>query len=122
VRNLLRSAAVLVVPSVPTPTFREPWGLVCNEAMHLGLPVIATTAVGAAAGGLVRHERNGLVVPARDPDALAAAIVRLHADPGLRIRLGRAARADVAPHTFAAWAEGFASALDAATVTSRGAC
>jgi glycosyltransferase involved in cell wall biosynthesis len=122
VRNLLRSAAVLVVPSVPTPTFQEPWGLVCNEAMHLGLPVIATSAVGAAAGGLVRHERNGVVVPPAHPDALAAAIVRLHADPELRARLGRAARADVAPYTFAAWAEGFASALDAATVTSRGAC
>ena len=122
VRNLLRSAAVLVVPSVPTPTFREPWGLVCNEAMHLGLPVIATSAVGAAAGGLVRHERNGLVVPAGDPRALADAIVLLHADPELRARLGRAAREDVAPYTFAAWAEGFASALDAATVTSRGAC
>jgi uncharacterized membrane protein YgcG len=90
VRNLLRSAAVLVVPSVPTPTFREPWGLVCNEAMHLGLPVIASSAVGAAAGGLVRHERNGLVVPAGDADALRDAIARLHADPGLRIRLGRA--------------------------------
>jgi glycosyltransferase involved in cell wall biosynthesis len=70
----------------------------------------------------VRHERNGLVVPARDPGALAAAIVRLHGDPDLRARLGRAAREDVAPYTFAAWAEGFASALDAATVTSRGAC
>jgi glycosyltransferase involved in cell wall biosynthesis len=122
VRNLLRSSAVLVVPSVPTPTFREPWGLVCNEAMHLGLPVIATTAVGAAAGGLVRHERNGLVVPAGDPAALAAAIARLHASPDLRARLGAAARQDVAPLTFAAWADGFAAALDAATVTSRGAC
>jgi len=122
VRNLLRSSAVLVVPSVPTRTFLEPWGLVCNEAMHLGLPVIATTAVGAAAGGLVRHERNGLVVPAGDPDALAAAIARLHADPGLRARLGAAARQDVAPLTHAAWAEGFAAALEAATATPRKAC
>jgi len=122
VRNLLRSAAVLVVPSVPTPTFREPWGLVCNEAMHLGLPVIASTAVGAAAGGLVRHERNGLVVPAGDPAALAAALARLVRSPELRARLGRAARDDVAPYTFAAWAAGFAAALEAAPPTSRGAC
>jgi glycosyltransferase involved in cell wall biosynthesis len=90
--------------------------------MHQSLPVIATDAVGAAAGGLVRHERNGLVVPAGDPGALAAAIARLHADPALRARLGRAAGQDVAAYTFSAWAEGFASALDAATVTSRGAC
>ena len=71
---------VAVVPSIPTRTFREPWGLVVNEAMHQGLPVIATDAVGAAAGGLVRHERNGLVVPAGDPHALAGAIARVHDD------------------------------------------
>ena len=44
----------------PRRHFREPWGLVANEAMNQGTPVIATDAVGAAAGGLVRHERNGL--------------------------------------------------------------
>jgi glycosyltransferase involved in cell wall biosynthesis len=122
VRNLLRSAAVLVVPSVPTPTFREPWGLVCNEAMHLGLPVIASSAVGAAAGGLVRHERNGLVVPAGDADALRDAIARLLGRPDLRARMGAQAREDVAAYSFAAWAAGFTSALDAATATLRGAC
>ena len=52
--------------------------------MNQNLPVIATDAVGAAAGGLVRHERNGLVVRAGDPDALAAALRRLHDDPALR--------------------------------------
>ena len=52
-------------------TFREPWGLVVNEAMNRGLPVIATDAVGAAAGGLVRDGHNGLVVPAGDAGALA---------------------------------------------------
>ena len=111
VRNFLGSVDVLVVPSVPTPTFLEPWGLVCNEAMHQGLPVISTDAVGAAAGGLVRHERNGLVVAAGDADALAGALVRLHADPSERDRLGAAARRDVAPYTYAAWAEGLSRAV-----------
>ncbi|HET8978747.1 MAG TPA: glycosyltransferase, partial [Solirubrobacteraceae bacterium] len=55
------AAAFTVVPSIPTPRFREPWGLVCNEAMHQARPVIATTAVGAAAGGLVRDGATGLV-------------------------------------------------------------
>ena len=55
----------------PTRTFREPWGLVVNEAMNRGLAVIATDAVGAAAGGLVRDGSNGLVVPAGDSAALA---------------------------------------------------
>ena len=112
-RNFHAAADVLVVPSVPTPKFLEPWGLVCNEAMHQGLPVIATDAVGAAAGGLVRHERNGLVVPARDAEALAAALRRLHEEPALRQRLGVHARRDVAPFNFEAWADGMAGALTA---------
>jgi glycosyltransferase involved in cell wall biosynthesis len=45
--------------------------------MSAGLPVIATEAVGAAAGGLVIHEQTGLVVPERDAAALAAAIDKL---------------------------------------------
>jgi glycosyltransferase involved in cell wall biosynthesis len=111
-RNFYAAADVLVVPSVPTATFKEPWGLVCNEAMHQGLPTIATDAVGAAAGGLVRHERNGLVVPARDIPALAAALTRLHEEPVLRQRLGTAARRDAAAFSFEAWADGMARALD----------
>ena len=65
------AAELAVLPSVPTPRFREPWGLVCNEAMLQGRPVIATDAVGAAAGGLVRDGQDGLVVPAGDAVALA---------------------------------------------------
>ena len=90
VRNFYGAADVLVVPSIPTRRFREPWGLVVNEAMNQQLPIIATDAVGAAAGGLVRHERNGLIVPAGDAEALSAAMVRLGTDGGLRRRLGTA--------------------------------
>lgn len=115
VRNFCAGADVLVVPSVPTPTFREPWGLICNEAMHQGLPIIATDAVGAAAGGLVRHERNGLVVPARDPAALAGAVGRLHQDSALRRRMGVQGRRDAAAFTFDAWADGMAAALHSAS-------
>ncbi len=110
-RNFYAGADVLVVPSVPTRTFREPWGLVANEAMHQGLPIIATDAVGAAAGGLVRDGRSGLVVPAGDPGAMAAALARLHEEPALRRRMGVQARRDVAAFSFAAWADGMASAL-----------
>jgi glycosyltransferase involved in cell wall biosynthesis len=111
VRNFLATADVLVVPSRRTSTFREPWGLVVNEAMHAGTPVIATDQVGAAAGGLVRNGRNGLVVPSEDPGSLAAALRLLRDDDGLRERLGEAAREDVAPYTFKAWADGFAGVL-----------
>jgi glycosyltransferase involved in cell wall biosynthesis len=112
VRNFMREAHVAVMPAIFTRSYREPWGLVANEAMHQGLPVIASTAVGAAAGGLVRHERNGLVVPAGDSAELARAMSRLRDDPGLRDRLSAAARRDVAAFTYGAWAAGFESALD----------
>jgi glycosyltransferase involved in cell wall biosynthesis len=111
VRNFLAAADVCVIPSLRTRAFREPWGLVANEAMNQSTPVIASEEVGAVAGGLVRHERNGLVVPAGDAPALARALRRLHDDPGLRATLGTNARRDVAAFTFDAWAAGFEGAL-----------
>ncbi len=110
-RNLYGASDVLVLPSIPTRTFREPWGLVINEAMNQGLAVIATDAVGAAAGGLVRDGHNGLVVPAGDSAALADAIGRLAEDAGLRTRLGRAGAHDVRAFSHDAWARGFSGAL-----------
>jgi glycosyltransferase involved in cell wall biosynthesis len=110
-REMYADADVLVVPSIRTRTFREPWGLVVNEAMSRGLAVIASDAVGAVAGGLVRDGHNGLVVPAGDSDALARAIARLAADAELRARLGAAGARDVRAYTHDAWAEGFSQAL-----------
>ena len=110
-RNFYAAADVLVVPSIPTRTFREPWGLVVNEAMNRELPVIASDAVGAAAGGLVQDGRNGLVVPAGEPVALAAALRELAGDPALRARMGAAGRVEVSTYTYDAWARGFSDAL-----------
>ena len=115
IRDFYAGSDVVVVPSIVTRDFLEPWGLVVNEAFDRGLPVIATTAVGAAAGGLVRHEETGLVVPPGDARALAAAIRRLHDDAPLRARLGAAGRAAVAAgHSHADWAAGMSRALAAA--------
>jgi glycosyltransferase involved in cell wall biosynthesis len=110
-REMYADADVLVAPSIRTPTFLEPWGLVVNEAMNRGLPVIASDAVGAVAGGLVRDGHNGLVVPAGDSHALAQAMARLAADPELRSRLGAAGARDVSVYTHDAWAQGFSRAL-----------
>ena len=110
-RNFYAAASVLVVPSLRTASFREPWGLVCNEAMNQGLPIIASDQTGAVAGGLVRHERNGLVTTAGDARELGDALARLHGDAGLRERLGEAGRRDVAVYTYEAYAAGFAEAL-----------
>lgn len=110
-REMYADADVLVVPSIWTRTFREPWGLVVNEAMNRGLATIASDAVGAVAGGLVREGRNGLVVGAGEVGALADAMVRLARDPALRARMGAAAVADVGAYTHEAWAAGFSAAL-----------
>jgi glycosyltransferase involved in cell wall biosynthesis len=110
-RDVYAGCEVLVVPSIPTRTFREPWGLVVNEAMNRGLAVIASDAVGAAAGGLVRDAHNGLIVPAGDPAALAAAIGRLADDPQLRGEMGVRGAEEVLAYSQDAWAEGFSSAL-----------
>jgi glycosyltransferase involved in cell wall biosynthesis len=105
------AADVLVLPSIATATFREPWGLVSNEAMHQGTPVIASDAVGAAAGGLVIDGSTGMVVPAGDEEALAARIGALAGAPELRARLGEKAHTKVAAYTPEAWAEGMSRAL-----------
>ena len=81
----------LVLPSISTSRFREPWGLVVNEAMNQGLPVIATDAVGAAAGGLVRNGFNGFVVPERDSIRLAEALRKILEAPHLREEMRQAA-------------------------------
>jgi len=110
-RNFYAAADVVAIPSIPSRRFVEPWGLVANEAMNQRCAVIATDAVGAAAGGLVRDERTGLVVPAGDAAALGRAIRRLHDDPALRERLGEAGSRAVAAYTYEAWAAGFSEAL-----------
>lgn len=110
-RDLLAAADVLVIPSEPTRQFREPWALVANEAMLQDVAVIATDSVGAAAGGLVRDGETGLVVPAGDSHALAAAIRRLADEPKLRSRLASNGRCEAATYDFAAWNEAFSRAL-----------
>ena len=110
-RDVYGASDVLVVPSIQTRTFREPWGLVVNEAMDRGLSVIASDAVGAAAGGLVRDGQTGLVVPAGDAQALAGALTRLAGDAPLRRRLGAAGEREVLAYSHEAWADGFSRAL-----------
>jgi glycosyltransferase involved in cell wall biosynthesis len=69
----------------------EGLGSSAMEAMFAGLPLVATRVGGLPE--LVVDGQDGLLVPARDPAALAAALVRLAESPALRARMGRAARA-----------------------------
>ena len=116
----LARSRCLVLPSITTELDREPWGLVINEAMHAGVPVVTTDAVGAAAGGLVEDGRNGFVVPEGNASSLADAIRRLAADPGLATRLGDQARRDVERFSHSAMADAFESAVEHAVAVRRG--
>jgi glycosyltransferase involved in cell wall biosynthesis len=110
---LYAAADVLVLPSIRTETFLEPWGLVVNEAMLQGTPVITSDAVGAARGGLVQDGRTGLVVPEHDAGALAARLQSVAGNPQLRDALGAAARQEVTHFTYPAWVTGMRRALAA---------
>ncbi|HEV8696716.1 MAG TPA: glycosyltransferase family 4 protein [Candidatus Limnocylindrales bacterium] len=84
-------ADMLAAPSVAAKDGkREGIPVVLMEAMSCGLPVVASRLSGIPE--LVEHEVEGLLVPPGDPTALADAIERLQADPGLRARLGASAR------------------------------
>lgn len=79
VRAWYRRASIFCLPSI-----QEGFGIVFLEAMASGLPVVSTTAT--AIPEVVPDGRAGLLVPPRDPPALAAAIVRLLSDAALQER------------------------------------
>ena len=94
VADVLRSAHVLVAPSVATKRGkREGIPVALMEAMSGGVPVVASDLSGIPE--LVEHESTGLLVAPRDPTALAGALRRLHDDPALRERLALAGRTKV---------------------------
>lgn len=89
--EILSAVDLLVLPSL--------WEGLPNallEAMAAGLPVVATAVGGTPE--VVVDGVTGFLVPPRDPQALADAILRLLRDPELRQRMGEAGRARVAAH------------------------
>ena len=95
----LTSATMLVLPNLPTVVsmrFTSPLKLF--EYLAAGRPIIASDL--PALREVVDDGVNGVLVPAGDADALAAAIRRLAADPALRLRLGQAAFESAAPYAW----------------------
>ena len=78
------------------PSVQEGFGIVFLEAMTAGLPVVACRA--AAVPEVVLDGRTGVLVPPRDPEALAGALVATLAEPGRARALGEEGRR---------WAAGF---------------
>jgi glycosyltransferase involved in cell wall biosynthesis len=86
---LMAALDVLVLASISP----EPFGRVLIEAMAAATPVVATDA--GAAREIVQHGVEGLLVPAGDAQALAAAIVQLLSDSRLAQSMGQRGQATV---------------------------
>lgn len=70
------------------PAENEPWGLIVNEVMCAGIPVVVSDEVGCVPD-LVKDGINGYHMKAGSPQSLADALERLLADPGRRADMGR---------------------------------
>ncbi|HUO13961.1 MAG TPA: glycosyltransferase [Verrucomicrobiae bacterium] len=93
------------------PTYTDTWGLVVNEAMACGLPIILSRAAGCAAD-LVSENCNGLLVPPADASALASAMAMLAQHPDLSKSMGSKSSERVAEYSPAKWTEGVVLAVD----------
>lgn len=85
IAEVWRQAQIAVLPS-----YREGLPKSLLEAAACGRPLVTTDVPGC--NELVADGDNGLLVPARQAEPLAAALTRLAADPALRARLGARAR------------------------------
>jgi glycosyltransferase involved in cell wall biosynthesis len=95
------------------PSHAETWGLVVNEAMAAGLPVLVSDRCGCAED-LVVPGRNGFTFAPGDTAALAGLLARLAASAETRARMGQAGRALVAAWSPERFAQGLARAVAAA--------
>lgn len=86
--GLLRAADCYVLSSL-----HEGLGIVVQEAMWAGLPIVATDNGGQV--DLVEDGRNGLLVPVADPSALADAIANLRCDPETASRVSETNRQEI---------------------------
>ena len=107
------AADVLVLPSE-----REPWGLVINEAMNAGTPVIVSDQVGAAVD-LVEEGVNGYVVPVGDIEMLTSRLRCITSNPTLARSMGASSLARISRWDFEADVAGLTQALAATSGGSR---
>ncbi|MBS59842.1 MAG: hypothetical protein CL606_00795 [Anaerolineaceae bacterium] len=92
------------------PTRSDPWGLVLNEAMCAGLPVICSVAAGASAE-LVRPGRNGLVHQPGNVEEIRDHMLALLKDSTKRTKMGLASQQAIEAFHPTKMAQGFAEAV-----------
>jgi len=85
-----RAAEITVAPSITTKKWREQIGMVNIQSMACGTPVVSTFS--GAIPEYVKHNETGILVPERDSESLANAMIKLLKDDKLRSRLGANAR------------------------------
>jgi len=94
VLKLLEATTIFCLPSIITDKGgREGIPVALMEAMAMELPVVSTRTVGIPE--LIEHQREGLLVPQKDPVSLASALEKLLDNKELRIAMGSAARKKV---------------------------
>jgi glycosyltransferase involved in cell wall biosynthesis len=84
-----KKCSMLVIPSV----WPEISGNVITEAMYIGRPVVATRVGGIPE--IVKNNHNGLLVPAKNSESLAEAIMKVFIDKEMAEKMGRNAHEDV---------------------------
>jgi glycosyltransferase involved in cell wall biosynthesis len=94
------------------PTHTDPWGLVVNEAMACGAPVVTTDAAGCAPD-LVLDGWNGAIIPVHAPDRLSPVLARFAQEPGAVAEMGKHSAERIRLYSPHACAAGFTSALQA---------
>jgi 1,2-diacylglycerol 3-alpha-glucosyltransferase len=97
------------------PTYTDTWGLVVNEAMACGLPIILSDVAGCAPD-LVMENWNGKIVPPRDVAAIAAAMREFAENPGLCVTMGMNSSKRIADYSPYRWSEGIAQMVEKAGV------
>jgi len=101
------------------PTHSDTWGLVVNEAMACGLPIIVSSVAGCS-GDLVEDGWNGYVVPPRDSEKLSAAMDSVLRQPDLRQQMSACSLERIRDYSPEACADGLAAA--AISAGTRAAC
>ena len=92
------------------PSQSEPWGLVVNEAMEFGLPLVLSSHVGSVPV-LLKEGENGFLFPVGDSDALASYVEHLYFDKELRQQMGRLSRRIIQDHSLENWGEAVLTAV-----------
>lgn len=92
------------------PTYTDTWGLVVNEAMACGLPVIVTRVAGCVPD-LVRERWNGLIVEERSTQSLTAALTQLVAQRELSALMGVHSAEHIWAYSPQTWSSAIAEAV-----------